>query len=87
MRLDRAAVQSRDAIDQGQADAQAALGAVEGGLRLHEQIEDARQHVGGDADARVPDRTTPWPSTLDRELMAPAGAVYFAALLSRFSNS
>ena len=40
--------------DEREANAQAALGTIERRVRLHEEVEDARQHVGADADARVP---------------------------------
>ena len=53
--VDAPAVHLHQALDQAQADAQPALGAVEAPLGLHEQVEDVRQLLGGDADARVPD--------------------------------
>ncbi len=55
-----ASIESAVSLDQvagqGQADAQAALGAVERALPLHEHVEDAGQHVGPDADAVVDHR-------------------------------
>jgi hypothetical protein len=51
---DAAAVHLHQPAHQGQANAQAALGAVQAALGLHEQVEDAGQHVRRDADARVP---------------------------------
>ena len=53
--LDGAAVQLDQAADHRQADAQTALGAVQGGVGLGEQVEHPRQHVGRDARARIPD--------------------------------
>ena len=48
-----AAVQFGEAPHQRQPDAEAAAGTVDGVVRLHEQIEDLRQHVGRNADALV----------------------------------
>ena len=50
-----AAVQFREAPHQREPDAEAAARAVDGVVRLHEQVEDLRQHVGGNADALVGD--------------------------------
>ena len=51
---DRAAVQVHQLPHQRQADAHAALGAVERTVGLRKQIEHARQQLGCDADAVVP---------------------------------
>ena len=40
----------------GEAEAEAALRAINSGIRLHEQIEDARQNDGWDTDSGVPYR-------------------------------
>ena len=50
-----AAVQLGQPPYQREPDAQAAARAVDGVVRLHEQVEDLRQHVGRDADALVGD--------------------------------
>ena len=50
---DAAAVHLDQLADDGQADAQAALRAIERLIDLREQLEDARQHLGGNADAGV----------------------------------
>ena len=50
-----AAVQLGEPPHQREADAEAAARAVDGVVRLHEQIEDLRQHVGRNADALVGD--------------------------------
>ena len=48
-------MQLGQAPHQREPDAEAAARAVDGVVRLHEQIEDLRQHVGRDADALVGD--------------------------------
>ena len=70
-------------------EAEAALRALEGLRLLHEQLEDARQHRGVDADAVVATRSTTWsPFGARREsLIRPPGSVYFAALVSRLATT
>ena len=53
--LDAPAVHLHQAADEGQADPQPPLGAVERAVDLGEQVEDLREHLGGDADAGVAD--------------------------------
>ena len=53
-RFDDAAVHVGEPRDEREANAQAAFGTIERRVRLHEKVEDTRQHVGADADARVP---------------------------------
>ena len=48
-------MQSDQVLDQRQADAEAAAGAIGALPTLHEQIEDARQQIGIDALAVVAD--------------------------------
>ena len=50
-----AAVQLGEPPHQREADTETAARAVDGVVRLHEQVEDLRQHVGRDADALVGD--------------------------------
>jgi hypothetical protein len=50
---DRAFVQRDQCPDNGEAEAEAALGAVQGIFTLHEWLEDLRQQIGGDAGAHV----------------------------------
>ena len=52
-RLDAAAVQVDEPLHQGEADAEPRRRPVEPGLALHEQVEDPRQEIGGDAGAGV----------------------------------
>ena len=54
--LDAPAVQLDQPLDQRQADAEPALRPHQRRFRLREHLEDARQHLGGDADAVVLDR-------------------------------
>ena len=54
-RVDAAAVHLDQAADQGQADAEPPLGAVERAVGLGEQVEDAREQLRGDPDAGVAD--------------------------------
>ena len=53
--LDAPPVLIHQATDERQADTQPPLGSVEGSVDLREQVEDLREHVGGDADAAVAD--------------------------------
>ena len=46
-------MESGQALHEGEADAHAALGAIDGAGRLEEEIEHARQHLGADADPGV----------------------------------
>jgi hypothetical protein len=52
-RQDAAAVQLYQAAHDAQAETQAALGAIDAARLLHEHVEDLRQHLLGDAHARV----------------------------------
>src|SRR5882757_2781949 len=54
VRLDGAAVQSHDALDEIQADAEASARRFHGMLALHKQIEHIRESVGRNPDAFVP---------------------------------
>ena len=66
-RLDTAAVHGDQAPHEGQADAQAALGAAARPIDLREHVEDGGQLVGGDTDAVVAHRQ-------DRAVVLPAHA-------------
>ena len=86
--LHRAAVHLDQPAHQRQADAQAALRAVERSLSLHEQVEDAPSRSARDADAVVAhddDRLVL--SGVAASVMWPPAAVYLAALLSRLQNT
>ena len=76
-------------LHQGQADAQAALRPVERPVRLGEQLEDVRQHLGGDADARVADPQRPPRPPLRPAVSSirPPASVYLAALFSRLART
>ena len=54
-RARRATVHLREPAHQREPDAQAAMGAVQAALALHEEVEDARQQVLGHAYAVVGD--------------------------------
>ena len=75
-------------MNERQADAQPAFGAVERTVELGEQVEDARQHLRGDADAGVADaedRLVALALHRQGRSARPSG-VYFAALLRRLAS-
>ena len=71
-------------------EAEAALRAVERLALLHEQVEDARQHLRRDADAGVAhaqdDRRSPSRAARDGDACR-RGSVYLAALVSRLATT
>ena len=73
---------------QRQSDAQSAGGPLENRLRLLEHVEDARQHVRGDADAGVAGCAPPPRWTVDSAVnqICPPRGVNFTALLSTFAK-
>ena len=86
--LDRAAVHRHEGPDQGQADPQPALRAVERALDLGEQVEDPGEHLGGDAPrpSRAPGRRTGPPRGDADTPIRPPSSVYLAALVSRLTR-
>ena len=88
-RLDAPPCSSTRRLHQRQADAEPALARDRAPVRLREQLEDARQHVGGDADAVVAhaDVTASPPGAHARRRSRPPGLLYLAALLSRLANT
>ena len=89
--LTRAAVQLDQALDQRQADAEAALrGAARVPLDLHEHVEDRGEHVAGGCRRRCrATRTTRRRAVAldDARRCGPPAGVYLAALFSRLENT
>ena len=86
----RALVQLDQALHQRQADAQAALAAVERALALHEQLEDVRQQLRRRCRCRCRARrscASPSLGAQRRARCCPPRGVYLAALLSRLATT
>src|SRR6185437_3726143 len=87
-RFHRAAVQAHERADHGEADAQAALGPIEGARLLHEQIE-ARAR----SSRLIPIPSSPMvttaslPSVAEAIEMRPPASVYLAALLMMLAKT
>src|SRR5437762_59041 len=81
------AVHLHEALDQRQPDAQSAGGAIVRVLRLHEQLEDARQHVAANADAGVLDANDDLVlAALDAERDGPAALRIFGRVVEQIRH-
>ena len=86
----RAAVGLDQAPHDGQPQPEAALGSIAALPLLGEGVEQVRQQLGGDADARCRGRSSAHGARPRRSActkMMPPGSVYFAALVSRFATT
>ena len=85
---DRSAVHLDELIRQGEADAEPPVRAIDRPIDLDEEVEDARQHLGGDTDAVVFDRDDDTRRlAAAASVMCPPSSVYLAALVSRFTST
>ena len=84
----RAAVHFDEPLHERQANSQANLGSFHRAIDLREHVEDAIEHLGGDADAGIGDGYDGLGIlSFGRQHDLPPRGVYFAALLSRLETT
>ncbi len=86
--LHAASMHLDQSLDQRQPDAQPRLGTFPRPIGLREHVQNVRQQIGGDADARVGTEIETWsPSRETTSQICPPGSVYLAALLRMLATT